>query len=63
MQKKRAAQSGFFNPRILVAFALCSAGAFLAMLSLAATLPTEAPRVSSGMPLAAEMQGNWAIVN
>ena len=33
-------QSGFFNPRVLLAFALCSVGVFLAMLSFAATSPS-----------------------
>jgi hypothetical protein len=40
MKKKRASQSGLFNPRILVAFALCSVGGLLAMLSFAATPST-----------------------
>jgi acetyl esterase len=35
MRKYFASQSGLFHPRVLVAFALCSAGALLAMLSFA----------------------------
>src|SRR5260370_7111773 len=35
----RASESGFVNPRLLCAFALCSAGALLAMLSFAAPPP------------------------
>src|SRR5437870_5690305 len=35
MKKDCASQSGFFIPRVLLAFALCSAGALLAMFSLA----------------------------
>src|SRR5947209_6009879 len=33
--KKNSAESAFFNPRIFAAFILCSAGAWLAMLSFA----------------------------
>ena len=39
MRKKSSSESGAFNPRILVAFLLCSVGAMLAMVSLAATPP------------------------
>ena len=39
MQKKHASQSGLFNPRILLAIALCSFGASLGWLSFAATPP------------------------
>src|SRR5947209_8402265 len=38
--KTPASQSGFFNPRVLLALALCSVGALLAMLSFAATPPS-----------------------
>jgi uncharacterized repeat protein (TIGR01451 family) len=41
MKKNPASKSGFLNPRIFVAFALCSVGAFLAMLSFAGM--TESP--------------------
>jgi hypothetical protein len=37
MQTNPASQSGIFNPRLLLAFTLCSVGVMLAMLSLAAT--------------------------
>src|SRR5437870_1036138 len=39
MQKRSVSPSGICNPRVLVAFALCSVGALLAMLSFAATPP------------------------
>ena len=45
MQKNSASQSGLFNPRVLLAFALCSAGCFLAMLSFAA--PTRSGQTST----------------
>src|SRR5207302_5345790 len=47
MRKNLASQSGVFNPRVLLAFALSSVGAFLAMLSFAAPPPTEARRQTS----------------
>ncbi len=37
MRKNPPSQSGFFNPRILIALTLCSVGALLAMFSFAAT--------------------------
>ena len=37
MKKNPASQSGLFNPRILLAFCLCSVGAMLGMLSFAST--------------------------
>ena len=37
---KLRAQSGLFNPRVLLAFVLCSVGVLLAMLSFATTPPT-----------------------
>lgn len=40
MRKRSSSQSGIFNPRLLLAFALCSVGTLLAMLSLAATPPS-----------------------
>src|SRR5437870_4634209 len=39
MQKNSISQSGLFNPRVLVAFTLCSVGVLLAMLSFAANPP------------------------
>src|SRR5260370_35494969 len=40
MRKNPASESGFFNPRVLIAFSLCSVGALLAMSTFAATPPT-----------------------
>ncbi|PYR96502.1 MAG: hypothetical protein DMG16_27690, partial [Acidobacteria bacterium] len=37
MKKNPASQSGLFNPRVLLAFSLCSVGALLAMFSFAST--------------------------
>jgi len=37
MKKNSPSQFGFFNPRVLIAFSLCSVGALLAMFSFAAT--------------------------
>jgi len=37
MKKNPASQSGLFNPRVLLAFSLCSVGGMLAMLSFAST--------------------------
>ena len=37
MKKKSTSQSAFFNPRVFLAFALCSVGALLAMFSFAST--------------------------
>jgi hypothetical protein len=48
--------SGFFNPRALAAFALCSAGVVLGMFSVAATAPP-------GAPLAPATNGSWSIIN
>ncbi len=39
-EKNRTAKSGIFNPRIFLAFTLCSVGGLLAMLSFAATPPS-----------------------
>jgi hypothetical protein len=51
MRKKSANQSGLFHPRILLALALCSASAFLAMLSFAATTPTGGTLTDASGPL------------
>jgi hypothetical protein len=51
MKKKSPSQSAFFNPRVLLAFTLCSVGALLAMLSLAATPPVETPRANTSVRL------------
>jgi hypothetical protein len=39
-KKNHVAQCGLFNPRVLVSFAFCSVGAFLALLSFAANPPS-----------------------
>src|SRR2546422_10848534 len=68
MRKNSDSQSGIFNLRVLVAFALCSVGVLLAMLSLAATPPVEttpagkANVAASSVPLAPSGPG-WSIVN
>ncbi len=43
MKKNSASQSGLFNPRVFVAFTLCSVGVLLAMVSFAAPRPRPAP--------------------
>src|SRR6267142_1673993 len=73
MQKRAASQSGIFNPRVLLAFTLCSVGALLAMFSLAATPPVETtyantsvpqPAASESTPLVSGAQSNdWSIVS
>ena len=40
MKKNLISQSGIFNPRILLAFSLCSVGTWMAMLSFASTPPS-----------------------
>ena len=50
MQKNTTSQSGIFNPRVLLAFTLCSVGALLAMLSLGATPPVETTRANTSVP-------------
>jgi hypothetical protein len=39
MQKKSAAQSGLFNPRVLLTITLCSVAVFLATLTFATPTP------------------------
>src|SRR6476469_7210330 len=73
MQKNAVSQSGIFNPRVLLAFTLCSVGALLAMFSLAATPSVETthantsmpqPAASQSMPLVSGAQSNdWSIVS
>jgi hypothetical protein len=48
MKKNLASQSGLFNPRVLIAFSLCSVGALLAMFSFAATPSSGTLTVNSG---------------
>jgi hypothetical protein len=50
MKKKSTSQSGIFNPRVLLAFTLCSVGALLAMFSLAATPPVETTHANTSVP-------------
>src|SRR5882757_3191561 len=50
MQKNAASQSGIFNPRVLLAFTLCSVGALLAMFSLAAMPPIETAHANTSVP-------------
>jgi hypothetical protein len=40
MKKKNTFQSGLFNPRVFLAFGLCSVGVFLALFSFASTAPS-----------------------
>ena len=48
MRKNPASESGLFNPRVLIAFSLCSVGALLAMFSFAATPPSGTLTDTSG---------------
>src|SRR5260370_12842796 len=48
MRKNPASESGLFNPRVLIAFSLCSVGALLAMFSFAATPPSGTLTTTSG---------------
>src|SRR5947208_15406502 len=50
MLENSASQSGIFNPRVSLAFALCSLGAFLPMLSFTVT-PTPTPSEERTLPL------------
>ena len=50
MKRDHSSQSGLFNPRVLLAFALCSAAVLLAMLGSAAT-----PAATSGTCVAVPM--------
>ncbi len=47
MQKKSTSKSGFFNPRFITAFTLCTAGALLAVFSVASTPTTSTITVPS----------------
>src|SRR5438445_10805635 len=49
MRKNPTSKSGIFNPRILFAFALCSFGVLLAMLSFGAT-PGETKGSNTSLP-------------
>src|SRR5437868_4233750 len=48
MRRNTNSQAAFFNPRLFGAFLLCSAGAWLAMLSFASTPPTGTLTDTSG---------------
>jgi hypothetical protein len=64
MRKNLISQSGIFNPRVLLALALCSCGVLLGVFSLAAKASVETTRGNtSKTPLAPAAQGDWAIVN
>jgi D-serine deaminase-like pyridoxal phosphate-dependent protein len=76
MRKKCAAQAGSFNPRIVVAFGLCSVGVLLAMLSFAGTpssvgLANQQPAPEATIPLLTPTptptpgpaQNDWSIVS
>src|SRR5438132_8678694 len=52
MKKNLASESGLFNPRVFLAFILCSAGALLAMLSFAAAPPSGTIASPAGAALA-----------
>src|SRR5438552_6822093 len=49
MKKNPASKSGLFNARVLLAFSLCSVGAWLALLSFAAMPPTSNVTVPSAI--------------
>src|SRR5438552_12383490 len=49
MKKNPASKSGLFNARVLLAFSLCSVGAWLALLSFASTPPTSNVTVPSAI--------------
>ena len=59
MCKHHASESGLFNPRALVAFALGSSGVLLAMLTFATTVPVESIRAKTPLTSAT---GSWSIV-
>src|SRR5437763_6825487 len=50
MRRNPASQSGLFNPRVLIAFSLCSVGALLAVFSFAAT-PSSGTLTDTSGPL------------
>src|SRR6266403_5448090 len=51
MRKKSASESGVFNPRIFLAFVLCSIGTLLALVSFATTAPSSGTLTDSSGPL------------
>src|SRR5438876_2927175 len=58
MKQNPDSQSGLFNPRILLAFTLCSAGVLLAMLSFAATPGSATASTSSAEATAVTAGGS-----
>src|ERR1700730_12185175 len=56
MKKNLSSQSGLLNPRVFVAFTLCSVGVLLAMVSFAAPRPRPAP-VTFGHPIISGIGG------
>jgi hypothetical protein len=63
MLKNTSSQSGFFNPRVILVFTLCSAGALLAMFSFAATSsPDGNVNVTASSMQLAPAAGSWSIV-
>src|SRR2546422_11656013 len=58
MQKNLAFQSGIFNPRILLAFTLCSVGSLLEMFSFAATPESATVSTSSAEATAVTAGGS-----
>src|ERR1700730_2955393 len=56
MKTRPAAQSAFFNPRVLISFAFCAVGVLLALLAFAlypgATVLAQAPQGNSGIQFA-----------
>src|SRR5438552_3768038 len=56
MKKKSSSQSGLFNPRVFVAFTLCSVGAMLAMVSFAGPKPKPAA-LTFGHPIISGIGG------
>ena len=60
MQKHHPSEAGLFNPRIALAFLLCSTGMSLAMVSFAATPAKQIARSTSPQTVTA---GTWSIVD
>jgi hypothetical protein len=63
MRKKTDSESGGFNPRLLLSFALCSVGMFLAMFSFAAD-PRTAITTAAAAPNSTltPIAGSWSLV-
>src|SRR5947209_17902209 len=58
MRKNSNSQSGLFNPRVLLAFILCSVGTLLAMFSFAATPGSATASTSSAEATAVTAGGS-----